>query len=518
MTGTQPRPPGQGLDRRTLVVAGVVILGMIMSVLDTTIVNVALDKLSQDLNSPLGTIQWVSTGYLLALAMVIPLAGWLSERFGSKRIWMMSVAGFGLGSALCGLAWSDVSLIAFRILQGFGGGLIMPVGQSVLAQTAGPNRMGRVMSVIGVPILLAPILGPVIGGVIVDSGSWRWLFFVNVPIAVAALALAHRILDRDLARADAGRLDWVGVALLSPGLAAIVFGLSQMESSGGIGAPTALGPIIAGALLVALFVRHALRAARPLVDIRLFGSRHFSAAAATTFLLGAALFGAMLVLPLYYQVARGEAALTAGLLMAPQGIGAALAMPFSGRLVDRVGGGHVAIVGCTIMTLATVPLAFVGAHTSFALLAAVLVVRGVGLGTAMMPSMAAAYAPLDRAQVPRATGVLTTLQRIGGSIGTTLLAVILEQQAGAATGSAAAGSSGLQPVTPAVRAQLADPLAAAFGHTFAWAAAITAAAMIPAALLAWTEWSGRTSRGARSRRRGWRRPGRRQELASYDRE
>jgi EmrB/QacA subfamily drug resistance transporter len=503
MTGAQPRPPERGLDRRTLVVAGVVILGMIMSVLDTTIVNVALDKLSQDLNSPLGTIQWVSTGYLLALAMVIPLAGWLSERFGSKRIWMVSVALFGVGSTLCGLAWSDVSLIAFRILQGFGGGLIMPVGQSVLAQTAGPQRMGRVMSVIGVPILLAPILGPVIGGVIVDSGSWRWLFFVNVPIAVAALALARRILDADLARADAGRLDWVGVALLSPGLAAIVFGLSQMETSGGIGARTALGPIVAGALLVALFVRHALRTARPLVDLRLFRSPHFRAAAATTFLLGGALFGAMLVLPLYFQVARGEVALTAGLLMAPQGIGAALMMPFSGRLVDRIGGGRVAVVGCTIMTLATVPLAFVGATTSFTLLAAVLVVRGLGLGAAMMPAMAAAYAPLDRAQVPRATGVLTGLQRVGGSIGTTLLAVILEQQTAAATGSAAGGSAGLQPVSSSAREQLAGPLATAFGHTFLWAAAMTAVAIVPAALLARAEWAGRAAgaRPVRSSRR-----------------
>ena len=486
------------LGRETLVVAGVVIAGMIMSVLDTTSVNVALDKLSQDLGSPLSTIQWVSTGYLLALAMVIPLAGWMSERFGSKRVWMVSLALFGTGSALCGLAWSDASLIGFRILQGFGGGLILPVGQSVLAQTAGPQRIGRVMSVLGVPILLGPILGPVIGGLIVDNASWRWLFFVNVPIAVVALSLAHRFLDADVGRADAGRLDWVGVALLSPGLAAIVFGLSEMETHGGIGAPIAIGPIVAGALLVALFCRHALRAARPLVDLRLFRSPHFSAAAATTFLLGAGLFGAMLVVPLYYQVARGEAALTAGLLMAPQGIGAALVARFSGRLVDRVGGGRVALVGCTILTLATVPLAFVGAGTSFTLLAGLLVVRGVGLGAAMMPAMAAAYTRLDRAQLPRATGVLTALQRIGGSLGTALLAVILEQQTRVALASAGSGSSGLQPIAPTVREQFADPLATAFAHTFAWTAGMTAAAIIPAALLARTEWSRRrTTEGSR---------------------
>ena len=157
--------PDQGLSREVKVVAGVVVLGVVMSVLDTTIVNVALDTLSRDLHSPLSTIQWVSTGYLLSLAMVIPLAGWLSERFGSKRVWMIAVAVFAVGSVLCGTAWSAGSLIFFRILQGFGGGLIMPVGMSVLAQTAGPRHMGRVMSVIGMPMLLGPVLGPVLGGV-----------------------------------------------------------------------------------------------------------------------------------------------------------------------------------------------------------------------------------------------------------------------------------------------------------------------------------------------------------------
>src|ERR687883_780230 len=167
------------LGREVWIVAGVVIVGVIMSILDTTIVNVALETLSRELNAPLQTIQWVATGYLLALATVIPLTGWMSERFGTKTVWMVSVLLFGLGSALCGLAWSAESLIFFRVLQGFGGGMIMPVGMSVLAQTAGPHRLGRVMSIIGVPTLLGPILGPGIGGLVVDSVSWRWIFFVN---------------------------------------------------------------------------------------------------------------------------------------------------------------------------------------------------------------------------------------------------------------------------------------------------------------------------------------------------
>src|ERR671929_1843139 len=286
-------------------------------------------------------LQWVSTGYMLALATVIPLTGWMSERFGAKRVWMVSVALFGIGSALCGMAWSAESLIVFRVLQGFGGGMIMPVGMSLMAQTAGPHRVGRVMSVVGVPMLLGPIFGPVIGGVIVENISWRWIFYVNVPIAVLALGLAARLLHPDQGRADAGRLDWRGLLLLSPGIAGVVFRLSQTEAQGRFGHPLVYGPVIAGVALVAAFVVHARRAPRPLIDVGLFRHGAFSAAAATTFLIGGALFGAMIILPLYFQIDRGETALSAGLLMAPQGLGAALAMPAAGRLTDRIGGGRI---------------------------------------------------------------------------------------------------------------------------------------------------------------------------------
>jgi EmrB/QacA subfamily drug resistance transporter len=473
-----------GLGREVWVVAAVVIVGVVMSILDTTIVNVALETLSRELDAPLSTIQWVSTGYLLSLASVIPLTGWMTERFGSKRVWMSSVALFGLGSILCGLAWSAESLIFFRVLQGFGGGMIMPAGMSVLAQTAGPNRVGRVMSVVGVPMLLGPILGPVLGGLIVDNASWRWIFYVNVPIAVLALFLAARLLHPDAGRGDAGRLDWRGLLLLSPGLSAVVFGLSESETHGGFGEPIAYAPIIGGLVLIALFIRHALHTERPLLDLGLFRRIGFSAASATTFLLGGALFGTMIVLPLYYQVARGESALTAGLLMAPQGVGAACVMPIAGRLADRVGGGRVAFVGALVLTLATVPFAFVGADTPYGLLAGLLVVRGLGLGAAMMPAMAAAYEVLERAAVPRATSTLNVMQRVGGSVGTAALAVILQHEIRQAAGGATGGGGALAKPPPAVREKAAPALADAFAHTFWWAVAMSAAALIPAAVLA----------------------------------
>jgi EmrB/QacA subfamily drug resistance transporter len=471
------------LGREVWVVSAVVIVGVIMSILDTTIVNVALDTLARELHSTLTTIQWVSAGYLLALAMVIPLTGWLSERFGSKRIWMIAVAAFGIGSALCGLAWSAESLIAFRVLQGFGGGMIMPVGMALLAQTAGPRRVGRVMSVVGVPMLLGPILGPVIGGLIVSNVSWRWIFYVNIPIVVVALVLAHRLLSSDSGRAEAGRLDWRGFLLLSPGLVGIVFGLSETETHGGIGAPIALVPLVAGLALVAGFVSYSLRAERPLIDIRLFRAGCFSAAAATTFLLGAALFGAMLVIPLYYQVDRGTTALGAGLLMAPQGLGAAAVMPLAGKLTDRVGGGKITLAGVLIMTVGTIPFVAVGASTPYALLACFLVIRGIGLGGAMMPAMAAAYATLQPAEVPRATSALNAIQRVGGSIGTALLAVVLQHEITSQLTGAAPSGGGIASVSSAASAP-AGPLATAFAHTFWWALGLSLVAVVPAAILA----------------------------------
>ena len=476
------------LGREVWIVAGVVVLGVFMSILDTTIVNVALATLARELHAPLDEIQWVATGYLLSLAIVIPLSGWFSERFGSKRVWMSSVAIFGLGSVLCGLAWSSGALIAFRIVQGIGGGMIMPVSMSLLAQTAGPRRVGRVMAVIGVPMLLAPVFGPVIGGLIVDSASWRWIFYVNVPVVLLALVLAARLLHSDQGRADAGRLDRLGVLLLPPGLALIVFGLSEVEAHGGIGSPIAFGPIAAGLVLLTLFAFHGWRAERPLIDVRLFAQRCFRPAAVAVTLAGAALFGSILVLALYYQVARGESALDTGLLMAPQGLGAAAVMPLAGRVTDRVGGAHVATVGFALLTLGTLPLALVGADTSYGLLTVALVVRGIGLGCAMMPTMAAAYAQLEPPQVPRATAALNALQRTGGSLGTALLAVVLTHELTSAFGGAGGGSLGRVPEP--VRARAAEPLAAAFGTTFWWAVAISALAVVPAAALARRERDG----------------------------
>jgi EmrB/QacA subfamily drug resistance transporter len=450
------------IERHVWIVAGVVILGMIMSILDTTIVNVALDTLGRDLHSPISQIQWVVTGYLLSLAAVIPITGWAARRFGAKRVYLTSIVLFTLGSALCGLATSSTSLIVFRVLQGAGGGMIMPVGQMIMAEVAGPKRMGRVMGVVAMPAMLAPILGPVVGGVILQGLHWSWIFFVNVPIGVLAVALASRLLPHsDLGRP--GRLDTVGLALLATSMPLIVYGLSEIGTTGSFTAPKVVWPILIGVGLTLVFLWHALRTERPLLDIRLYANRVFGAASLTTFGLGAALFGAMILVPLYYQQVRGQSVIVTGLLVGPQGLGMLAMAPFNGRLTARFGGGRVAIVGVLILCVSTLPLAFVAPDTSILAISVVLAVRGLGIGLSFMPTMTAAFTALRTDQLSDATPQMNVLQRLGGAIGTAVLAVVLQRAA-------------LHATTPAEHAD-------AFDAAYWWSLGIAVLTLIPCVVL-----------------------------------
>src|SRR6266702_4984203 len=360
---------GDGLSRDILALAVVVILGTIMTVLDLTIVNVAIPAIGATFRAPVDTIQWVMTGYMLAFATVIPVTGWAAERLGAKRVWLAALLLFLAGSVLAGAAWSAGSLITFRVIQGLGAGMILPVGQTILAQAAGPQRMGRVMSLVGVPMLLGPILGNVIGGAIVDQVSWRWIFYINVPVGVAAIVAAQRLLPE--AKPQLGqRLDLRGLTLLSPGIALFLYAMTEAGNQGGLSSTRTIAAGTAGLALVALFVWHAaLRGKAALIDLSLFRRRGFAAAAALNFLLIGALFGSLLLLPLYYQLVRHETPLHVGLLLVPQGVGAALALPLAGWLTDKIGARIVVSTGTVIAALGTLAYTQVGAHTSYLYLA-----------------------------------------------------------------------------------------------------------------------------------------------------
>src|ERR1039457_4093474 len=476
MANRNAQAPGQGrpqpdrlLTREIMTLAAVVVLGAIMTILDATIVNVALPTLGRDFSTLISTIQWVPTIYLLAFASVIPLSGWASERFGAKRVWLVSLAAFMLGSLLCGLSGSVCEVMGFRVLQGLGGGMIMPVGQAILAQAAGPQRMGRVMSIVGVPLLLGPIIGPVIGGARVGGvGVVFFFFFVNLPVGAVALALALWLLPAVPARRRV-RLDARGLVLLSGGIAVFLYGLAEAGSRRSLTGAVPLTAIAGGLTLVGAFCAYALRAAHPLIDIRLFARRGFATAAVTNLLLGIALFGAALLLPLYFEIVRGRTPLETGLLLIPQGLGAALAMPVAGSLTDRIGARPVVTTGVMMALLGTAAYTQITAGTSYWYLAGALLLIGAGLGSTITPSMAVAFQAIEPGAIPAGTSAINTIQRIAGSLGTVLLAVTLQQAMTARLPSFRGGIAQARALAAADPARTLPSLARAFGTTF-WVA------------------------------------------------
>jgi EmrB/QacA subfamily drug resistance transporter len=452
-------------------IAVVIVLGSIMSILDTTIVNVALHSLSRELRTPLNSVQWVVTGYLLALAAVIPLSGWAIRRFSAYRVYLTALLLFTAGSALCGLASTVSQLIAFRALQGIGGGMLVPTGLTILVNAAGRENLPKVMSVIGVPTILAPVFGPTLGGFLLQTVGWHAIFMINVPIGIATAFVARRLLPHDAPdEGGAGQLDWAGLFLAAAGTVGITYGLSESASAGSFTARSVVVPFLLGILLVVGFVLRSTRVARPLLDLRLYRISSYSLATVVMFCLGAAMFGAMILLPLYFQVARGQDAIRTGLLLIPQGIGAAFGMNRSAVATRRLGAGLTSLCGGIVMTLATVPFLLVNSSTSYVLIAAAMVVRGLGAGFSFMPAMTAAFTSLAHDQVGDASPQLNVIQRVGGSLGTAVVAVVLQSKlthlAGRATGHVTAGA-----------------VAASFAQTYWWVIGLTLVSLIPSAIL-----------------------------------
>lgn len=403
----------------------VVVIGSFMSLLDSTIVNIAIESLTRAFDAPLATIQWVSTGYLLALAAVIPLTGWASARFGTKRLYLVSIAVFALASLLAGLAWSAGSLIVFRVLQGIGGGMLMPAGMAMVSRQAGPERVGRAMGVVGVPMLLGPVLGPILGGYLIDIASWRWVFLINLPIGIIGIFLGARLLTHDQA-AVPPRIDWLGLILLSPGLVSVIFGLSKIDTAGLANLWMTI-PLAGGLMLAAGFVRHSTRASQPLLDLKLLRGRSMAAAATTTALQALAFNSTLFLLPLYFQVAQHQSAATTGLLIAPLGVGAAAVQTIAGRLTDRMPAGRVVLGGMIPFALGLLIMTTVAKGTPLWLTLIATLFIGLGAGFTQMPIMTAGLRTVAPAAAAHASTLLNILTRAGAAVGVAFVALTLGQ-------------------------------------------------------------------------------------------
>jgi EmrB/QacA subfamily drug resistance transporter len=419
--------------RRTMVA---VVFGGLMSMLDTTIVNIAIRTLSVKLHTDLSSVQWVVTGYLLALAAALPLAGWAADRLGARRTYVISIAVFTAASVACGFSSSIGELIGFRALQGVAGALTMPIGQIIMVRAAGRERIARVMGITSIPIVMAPVFGPVIGGLLVEHLGWQWIFFVNLPVGLAAIPLSLWLLPRD-GVSNAPLPDFAGLFLVSAGSAAATYGLASAGSSDlRMWLPLGIGIVLLGG-----FVVRSARLSRPLLDVRLYRNRAYSASSLINFALGAGIFGAMILLPLYYQSVRHQDPVMTGLLVAPTGIGVAIAMQAAARLTDRIGSGRTALIGGTLAMIGTIPFLFLGSSTPYLWIAVTMVVRGAGFGLCMIPVMTAIYRAVPPTSIGDATTQLNVLNRLGGSTGTAVFTVVLTHALAAGAGAAAYGDA-----------------------------------------------------------------------------
>lgn len=410
-----------GVERKVWTIAAACACGPLMSGLDATMVNVSLASIGQAFQSPLGTIQWVTTGYLLALALALPLTGWLVDRVGARRIFLGCFAGFIVCSMLASSASSAGALIAFRVAQGIAGGLLAPMMQMMMARHAG-RQMARVIGVAAMPVMIGQMLGPSLGGLILAYLDWRWIFFVNVPIGMLAIAFAWHVLPADEPTMPR-RLDLAGFALIAPGLALLLQGLAALAH----GESGAILSLAASAGLLAGFAIHATR--RPeqaLVDLRLFRGTTFRAAAATQFLSHAINFGGQLLIPLYFLNVRQLSPAHAGLLLAPMALGFFFALPIMSRLSERLGARAISGTGAMLALAGTLPFALAGSETPLAGLSLALLVRGFGIGSITIPSAAAAYASVPREALGHATTAINICQRFGGPVATAGLAICLQ--------------------------------------------------------------------------------------------
>ncbi|MDN5726595.1 MAG: multidrug efflux MFS transporter [Propionibacteriales bacterium] len=462
---TQAAAPPRTRARSLNFVIGALGVGAIASILDSTIVNVAVDHLSTVFNTPVTHTQWVVTSFLLAMAAIVPLSGWLIDRLGGRTAWMIALSTFLVGSILCGLAWNIDALIAFRALQGLGAGLIVPILMAVLTQVAGPDRLMSAMGSFSLLVQVGPILGPVVGGALVQAADWRWVFFVNVPFCLLGLTLAPFALPAHHATVTRRRLDLVGLALMAPALVGLVLGVSNVSPTHGFGQLDVWLPLALGIVLLALFTAWSLRdGQRALIDVRLFTDRTFRIANLLSIALGFTMFGGMLLLPLYFQGVLGASTLEAGLLLVPQGIGAAAIILGAKKYLRGISPRTRILAGFILMALGTVPFALPDLRDQTVLTLLALVVRGTGVGLATPALSAMAIATLPSSQVARGTTAFNIVQRVGAPFGTTVLAVVLAR----ATEQSAATVAGI---------------AGAFSVAFWWAIAATAIPVILALLL-----------------------------------
>jgi EmrB/QacA subfamily drug resistance transporter len=462
------RPAAAGGETMPTSIAGIlaalsaVILGAFMAILDATIVNVALPTFGRVFESSLQSLQWIITGYMLASAAVIPASGWLSDRFGAKRVYLVALVLFTAGSALCAVATTAPMLTVFRVLQGLGGGMLMPVGMAILYRLAPPEKRGAVMGIFGIPMLLGPALGPVISGWLLEYASWPWIFLINVPVGALAVVIGLRSLPALAAEQTGAPLDTLGMVLGPLAFASLTYGISESTEAGWTGRSTVTG-VTVGLVALAAFVLRELSTSLPLLELRVFKNRDFSLAIVTQWLMIAGLFGTFFLIPVFLQQVRGYSPFQTGLITLPNALVAAMTMPLAGRLFDRVGARPLVSCGLLIVTFSFWLLAGLSADTSAWDLMVPLAIMGGGMGMAMMPLGTHVLNTAPRHLVSRVTSLTGACQNVVASLAVASFATLLQTRF--------VSNAGGGPLTPEVQA-------ASFGDVYGYALIVVVVAAL----------------------------------------
>jgi EmrB/QacA subfamily drug resistance transporter len=400
--------------------------GMFMNLLDTTIVNVALPTFAREFNASATTIEWVVTAYLLALAVFIPFSGWVGDRFGTKRTFIAALAAFTLGSLLCALSGSIQELIAFRVLQGMGGGMMMPIGMAMVFRAFAPSERAQAGALVSIPTAIAPAAGPVLGGYLVEYQSWHWIFLINIPIGILAVVFAALVL-REERQPQPGRLDVPGFVLSAAGLAVLMYALAE-GGTRGLDDPRVIAMALAGIALLAVFAFVELRTEKPLLDLRLFRDPLFRAVSILWIPGQAAFVGALFLVPLLLQLEMGFTPLESGLATFPQAVGIAAVAPIMGRVYAHVGPRRLVIAGMTGLFLTTLLFLRVELSTGEWTIRLIMLLRGMSFGLVMIPASTAAYVTIRPRDTGRATAIGSAIPYIGGSFGVALAATALNRR------------------------------------------------------------------------------------------
>lgn len=401
----------------------VVVTGSFTVILDTTVVNVALPMIMLTLGTDLERGQLVLSAYLLALALVVPATGFLSDRLGTKRLYILSITGFTLGSLLCGLAWDINSLILFRFIKGLAGGITMPLGLALMFRTVPRSEQGSMMGIFGLPIIMAPVFGPVIGGFLVETVSWRMVFFINLPVGIMGAVLAIFLL-RETEKVPARRFDYKGFILAAIGFSSVLLALTRAPQDGW-GAPNVLALFLVAAVSLTAWVIVELTEESPLLDLRIFRNLPFTLSASVYFIGTMVLISVVFLMPLFLQQVRGLSPIQTGLLLMPQGIALAIALPLTGRLYDKVGPRPLIIPGIIGATYATFQLHDLNLSTSDATLIKILMLRGVSSALMFIPAITLTMSLVPRDQLPQASALTNSLRQLFPAFATAAFATIL---------------------------------------------------------------------------------------------